>query len=476
MIPATIFAGHRVAVVGLGGSGLQTCKSLLQGGAAIEVWDDNEAARDRARAQGFDAINPEQADWSRYSALVLAPGIPLTHPEPHWSVKRAQAADVEVIGDVEIFMRERARHALTAPVIAITGTNGKSTTTALISHILAACGRDVQMGGNIGVPVLGLENLTSDRVYVIEVSSYQIDLTPSLAPSVGVLLNVSPDHLDRHGTIENYAGIKARLPRASDTAVVCIDDPFTSALGQSLLQQRSGPTVLATTAGRLVDGYYLDDHRIYRACDGAPEAVADLGRIATLRGRHNAQNAMAAFAALEAIGLSLREISDALSTFAGLSHRLELVARMGRLTFINDSKATNAEAAGVALASFGADIYWICGGRAKEGGLDGLQQYFPRIAKAYLIGETEADFACFLEGKLDYQRCGNLETAIKAATADANKSAAREPVILLAPACASFDQFPSFEVRGDAFRDGVAALAGARLVGQAVSKGKSDAD
>jgi UDP-N-acetylmuramoylalanine--D-glutamate ligase len=462
MIPATTFAGRRVAVFGLGRSGSATCRSLLAGGATVFAWDENERSRAAAEAEGLTLTDLHGIDWSTVDSLVLAPGVPLTHPAPHWTVNRAHEAGVEIIGDIEIFARERAVIAPDAPFIAITGTNGKSTTTALIAHAVKATGRDAQMGGNIGVAILSLDPIAADRFYVIEMSSYQIDLTPTLNPSVGILLNVSPDHIDRHGTFENYATIKARLPECAATAVVGVDDPTIAAIAQKLTAGHPG-TVLFSARSKLPNGYYLEGDRIYNARDGGRGVVADLDGLTTLRGRHNALNVMATLAALDAVGVPASEVAPALKTFPGLAHRLEEIGRRDNVVFINDSKATNAESAGVALASFERDIFWIIGGRAKAGGIAELAPYFPRIARAYLIGEAEDTFADQLEGHADFARCGTLEIAVAAAARDAARCSGAEPVVLLAPACASFDQYSSFEARGNHFRDIVAALSGIEL-------------
>lgn len=466
MIPASTFTGRRVAVFGLGRSGTATYQSLVAGGAEVLAWDESERSRDQAGSDGVALVDLEAADWSSIDCLVLAPGVPLTHPKPHWTVERARGAGIDVIGDIEVFARERAAIAPDAPFVAITGTNGKSTTTALIAHVLRAAGQDVQMGGNIGVPILSLEPPAADRFHVVEMSSYQIDLTPMLAPSVGVLLNVSPDHIDRHGTFENYAAIKARLPAQAKTAVVGVDDATVAGIAKDLVEASPNTTLIATRS-KLVDGYYFEDGRIYCAGDGARHIVADLDGLSTLRGLHSAQNVMAAYATLEALGVSTDTFAGALASFPGLAHRMEEIARRDDVVFVNDSKATNAESAAVALASFERDIFWICGGRAKEGGVASLGAYFPRIARAYLVGESEDAFAAQLEGRVEIARCGTLEIATAAAARDAAASNSEEAVVLLAPACASFDQYPSFEARGDHFRDIVKALPGVELRGGA---------
>ncbi len=445
MIPATTFAGKCVALFGLGGSGLATARALVAGGAKVVCWDDGSAAREKATAEGFDIADLAQADWQTFDSFVLSPGVPLTHPTPHWTVPLAKAAGVEIIGDIEVFCRERTANASDASFVAITGTNGKSTTTALIAHLLRELGADVQMGGNIGVPALALEPPATARVHVLELSTFQIDLTPSLAPSVGVLLNITPDHLDRHGSLENYAAIKERLVAKSVHAVIAVDDAFTQAIAQRRqVHQTTTSTHTLTSADITVDGT-----RLLRGS----EVVADLAGISTLRGMHNAQNAAVAVATLFALEprRDLRALQAALASFGGLPHRMEEVARQGRVFFVNDSKATNADATEKALGSFH-DIHWILGGRAKSEGIAPLAPLFPRIAKAYLIGESAAAFAVTLNGHVAHQDCGTLDIAVAHAASDAANSSAREPVVLLSPACASYDQFPNYEVRGDRFR------------------------
>jgi UDP-N-acetylmuramoylalanine--D-glutamate ligase len=461
MIPVTTFAGKRVAIFGLGRSGLIAAGALIRGGADVVVFDDNERSLADAQGAGLMTQNLRELDWSTIAALVLAPGVPLTHPTPHWSVELARKADVEIIGDIELFCRERAKSGGECPLVAITGTNGKSTTAALIAHLIEHAGRDVQLGGNIGVPVLGLEPLAPGRVYVLEISSYQIDLAPSLKPTVGILLNVSEDHLDRHGSMENYAAIKTLLPasvEAGGTAVIGVDDPYTRAAADRI--DRAGKTVVRVSVlAPLRDGYFADGNRILRASGGKAHAAAQLAGIASLRGAHNAQNAACAVAACVALGLDLPTIQKGLADFPGLAHRMQPVGRKGRVLFVNDSKATNADSTARALASFH-DIYWIAGGLPKTGGITSLMELFPRIAKAYLIGEAARDFAATLEGKVPCEINTVLSAAIDAAARDAAASGAKEPVVLLSPACASFDQYRNFEERGKAFVDLVLVIPG----------------
>lgn len=470
MIRATTFAGKTVAVFGLGGSGTVAVRSLLAGGAQVAAWDDSEAGRTAAANAGLPVVDLSTADWLQFSSLVLAPGVPLTHPEPHWTVAKAKSANVEIIGDVEIFARERAAHAPNAPFIAITGTNGKSTTTALTAHILSYAGYDVQMGGNIGVAVLQLEPPAARRFHVVEMSSFQIDLTPTLAPTVGVQLNVTPDHLDRHGTIENYARVKEHLITGATIAAVGVDDAYCV----DILKRRvaaGGAAIAFSAKHKLAPGYsMLGDEIVCANREGLAIKLGNLAGISTLRGCHNAQNALAAVAAvreaLTALGLPADvDWQGALSSFGGLAHRMEEIGRLGSILFINDSKATNADSTEKALLSFPRDCYWILGGKPKDGGIETLAPYFPGIAKAYLIGAATEEFATSLEGKVAYERCGTLDVAVAAALRDAQASTAAQPIVMLSPACASYDQFKNFEVRGDAFRALVAALPGIEMRG-----------
>ncbi len=459
MIPITALKDKTVALFGLGGSGIATAKAIVAGGARIIAWDDNPDSVARAQGAGIATGDLRQADWSQFSAFVLSPGVPLTHPKPHWSVDLARAAGVEIIGDVELFVRERNHIAPDCPFIAITGTNGKSTTTALIAHIIQASGRDMQLGGNIGTAILTLEPPAADRFYVVECSSYQIDLAPSLNPTAGILLNLTPDHLDRHGSMENYAAIKERLVAASDTVIIGVDDAYCEAIADRLY----GKGVRVTRISKekhLEKGYFADSAKLFWAQDGKIDEIASLEGIGSLRGAHNAQNALTAIVACLSVGLSIEEIKAGLKSFPGLAHRMEQVGRRGKVLFVNDSKATNAEATAPALSSFPQNIYWIAGGVPKAGGITSLAGFFPRIAKAYLIGEAAAQFAATLGDAVPFEISDTLAVAVEHAAREAGNDAAVEPVVLLSPACASFDQFQNFEKRGDAFRDAVLALPG----------------
>jgi UDP-N-acetylmuramoylalanine--D-glutamate ligase len=437
--PATAFAGKTVALFGLGGSGVAT------------------AGRARAAAYGLTIADLRTADWSRFSSLVLSPGVPFTHPEPHWTVGLAKAAGVGIIGDIEVFFRERARIAPASPVIAITGTNGKSTTTALIAHILKVAGRDVQMGGNIGTNILDLAPPSLDRVHVIEMSSFQIDLTPSLAPTVGIQINLTPDHLDRHGSMDSYAAIKERMVSSAGTAVCGVDDPWSKAMADR--RAATGLPLTRFSTGRLVSGVTARGGLVALVAGGEETDIASLSGVASLRGTHNAQNAAASAAAALALGVKPATIQAAIRSYSSLPHRMEQLGSVGRTAFINDSKATNADSTRGALAG-GEGIFWILGGKAKEGGIEELRPLFGAVAKAYLIGASSDMFAATLEGAVPYVRCGTLDKAVVAAAADAASSGFASPIVLLSPACASYDQYKSFEHRGQHFRELAGGLPG----------------
>jgi len=461
MIPVTSFAGKSVAVFGLGGSGLASARALTAGGAEVTGFDDNPESLARAQQAGIATADLRTLDWSTIAALVLAPGVPLTHPAPHWSVALARSAGVEVVGDIELYCRERRRLAPHSPFVAITGTNGKSTTTALIHHLLRSAGRSAELGGNIGTAVLTLQPPRPDHAHVIECSSYQIDLAPSLDPRVGVLINVSEDHLDRHGTLEHYAAVKERLVagvQRDGAAVIGIDDEWCRAAA-GRIERKGGNVIRVSVRQALRDGIAVENGTIFRGAGDDDWPLASLDGIGSLRGLHNAQNAACAAAVALFLGLDAAAIQTGLRSFPGLAHRMEQVGRKGAVLFVNDSKATNADSAAQALACF-SDIFWVAGGKPKTGGIVSLEKFFPRIRKAYLIGEAADEFARTLDGKVTYESLGTLDRAVAAAARDALSSGRKEPVVLLSPACASFDQYRNFEVRGDRFRELVLALPG----------------
>ena len=461
MIPVRGFEGKRVAVFGLGRTGLTAARALIAGGAKIAPWDESPAARQAAVAEKLPLVDLRTADWSQFDALMLSPGAPLTHPEPHWTVQMARAAGVEIVGDIELFARtvNAAPENKRPKVVVITGTNGKSTTTALLGHMLTAAGRDARIGGNIGYGVLGLDDMHGGAVYVLEVSSYQLDLTSSLKPDVAVLLNITPDHLDRHGGMDGYVAAKRRVllnQGKGDTAVIGVDDAWCQQICTEITAANRR-TIWPISAKRAMGrGVYALQGVLYDATGERVMEVADLVRARSLPGRHNWQNAAAAYAAARALGISAEDAAMGLATFPGLAHRMETVALVDGVRFVNDSKATNVDAARQAMSAY-PRFYWIAGGRPKDGGIEALSDLFPRIAKAYLVGEAAEAFGRTLDGKASYALAGTIDAAVAAAYADA-RAAGEDAIVLLSPACASFDQFPDFEVRGEAFRTAVQAL------------------
>ncbi|HWF78493.1 MAG TPA: UDP-N-acetylmuramoyl-L-alanine--D-glutamate ligase, partial [Caulobacteraceae bacterium] len=424
-------------------------------------WDEKDAARASATSEGFTLEDLTTADWSELAALVLSPGVPLTHPKPHWTVERARAADVPIMGDIELF----ARTVAAAPshkrpkIVAITGTNGKSTTTALIGHVCRQAGRDVRIGGNIGVGVLDLEDMHGGAVYVLELSSYQLDLTSSLKPDVAIILNISPDHLERHGDMDGYVAAKKRIllnQGKGDTAIVGVDDAWCQQIVTEITALNRRTIVPISARRSMGRGVYALQGVLYDAMGERVTEIVDLTRAVSLPGRHNWQNAAAAYAAARALGLSEQVAAQGLMTFPGLAHRMETVGAIGRVRFVNDSKATNADAARQALSSY-PKVYWIAGGQPKAGGIESLTDLFGAVAKAYLIGEAQDDFAATLGRRAPYARCGTMEKAVRAAFDDARASG-EDAIVLLSPACASFDQFADFEDRGEAFRAAVHQL------------------
>ena len=465
MIPVRSFANRDVGVFGLARSGLSAVAALGAGGARVHAWDDDETVRAEAQRQGAQIAPFTSWPWLRIRTVVLSPGVPLTHPKPHAIVTAAREAGAEIIGDVELFAREirpdRSKPGR-APVIAVTGTNGKSTTTALIGHVLNSCGFHAETGGNIGKPALDLAPPGGRTVYGIEISSYQIDLAPGFVPDLSVLTNITPDHLERHGSLANYAAVKARLldQTAQDGHIVVgVDDSHSAAIFTRLSANHGARAVPVSVGKVLGRGIFAVDGALFDAWSNGATKVMNLAQAARLPGAHNWQNAALAYAAVRPFVKDSRAIASAIASFPGLAHRMEDASRVGKVRFINDSKATNADAARRALACF-EDIFWIAGGRAKKGGIAALLEYAPRIRKAYLIGEAAEDFAGVLAGHVAFETCGTLESAVATAYADAVRASAISPVILLSPACASFDQFRDFEERGDRFRALAAELAG----------------
>ncbi len=460
MIDLFYLNGMPVAVLGLGKSGLATAKALMASGAEVWAWDDNEDVRAKARAEEIPLVDLASCNWQELTTLVISPGIPHSHPEPHPVARLAREHGCEIVGDIELLARAQRN----ARYLGITGTNGKSTTTALVGHILETAGRAVQIGGNLGPPVLALEALDMGGIYVLEMSSYQLELTLSITFDVAVLLNVSADHLDRHGGFDGYVAAKRQIfhrqtkPR---TAVVGVDDETTRSICRELQTADEQIVIPISGSERTHGGIYVSGGVLYDDTEGQEVPALDLRDIPSLPGVHNWQNAAAAFAACKAIQVDPPVIAACMRSFPGLAHRQELIALIDDVAYVNDSKATNADAAAKALACYEA-IYWIAGGQAKEGGLAGLEGFFPRIAHAFLIGEAQDAFAAALEGKVPVTRCGDLDTAVTKAHALVSTQGAADAVVLLSPACASFDQYPNFEQRGEAFRALVSALPGRR--------------
>ncbi|WP_270375197.1 UDP-N-acetylmuramoyl-L-alanine--D-glutamate ligase [Marinicauda sp. Alg238-R41] len=468
MIPVTAYKGRSVAVFGLGRTGIATAKALAAGGAKVVAWDDNEAARQAAQKAGLTLEDLNRRDWGDIAALVLSPGIPFHYPKPHRMVELAQAVGAPVIGDIELFAGEIA-NTEGVRVVGITGTNGKSTTTALIGHMLKTAGMDVRVGGNIGEAVLSLAPPRPGAIYVLELSSYQLDLVERLHCDVAVFLNLTPDHIDRHGTIENYLAAKRRIfatQADGDSAIIGVDDETTSRVFTQMRSANEDSVIPVSSRKVLSQGVYALGGTVYDALDGKPHAAADLRRALALPGRHNAQNAAAAYAAVRRLGLSQEDAAAGLENFAGLAHRQERVGQVGPVVFVNDSKATNADAAAQALGCY-ENIFWIAGGQAKEGGVKGLASYFDRLRKAYLIGQDADLIARQLKGKVETVACPSLHAATARAAKDAVESGLPDPVVLLSPACASFDQFRSYEHRGDTFRMAVTDLIAKARAGDA---------
>jgi UDP-N-acetylmuramoylalanine--D-glutamate ligase len=446
------YAGRQVGILGMAASGLAAARAVAAAGAEVVAYDDRPTALEAAPYR-----RGTLADVAGLALLMPSPGVPLTHPEPHPVVVAARAAGVPIRGDVDLFadlLGERR-------IVGVTGTNGKSTTTALIHHLLTHAGLDAALGGNIGRPVLELEPGPPERVFVLELSSFQLDLCDRLPCRVAVWLNLTPDHLDRHGDLAGYVAVKERIfagQGPDDVAVVGIDDAPSRELAYRLrgLGRRvvtvtldeAAPAEIEVAGGRLID-----------ATDGLPVEVLDLHALGNLRGRHNWQNVAAAYAAVRAIGLTPEQAAAGLPSFNGLPHRMEEVARAGRVLWVNDSKATNPDSAEKSLVSFD-NVFWIVGGKPKPGGFKSLRASLGKVRAGYLIGMAAAELEADLGDLVPTRRAGTLEAAVRAASRDARGLAEGEAVVLLAPACASYDQFANFEARGDAFRKLARAEAG----------------
>ncbi len=467
MIPVRGYGGHKVAVFGLSRSGLSAALALQAGGAVPVCWDDNEAARQQAETAGLPVADlNKDKPWEDVVSLIVSPGIPHLYPEAHAIVQKAWGLGVVVDNDIGLFFRSYAtaewdKFDVMPKVISITGSNGKSTTTALIAHILQEAGKPVQMGGNIGRGVLDLDPAQDGEIVVLELSSYQCELARALAPDMAVFMNLTPDHLDRHGGIGGYFAAKRRLfaEGGPDKAIIGVDEPEGRYLANQMRQDsETGDPVIAISSGRKLQGRgwsvfarkgFLAEWRKERQV-----ASIDLRNMQGLPGAHNHQNACAAYAVCRALAIAPKVVETGLQSYGGLAHRCQIVAQHDGVIYVNDSKATNADAAEKALLAF-KNIHWIVGGQAKEGGIASLAPLYSRVTKAYLVGTAADQFADQL-GDVAYEKSGTVEAAVKAAA----KNAKSGDVVLLAPACASFDQFESFEARGDAFVEAVRAVTG----------------
>lgn len=460
MIPVQGLTGAKVAVLGLGRSGLVAARALAAGGAVPLCWDDNPAPRDKAEAEGFTCVDLKKPGvFEDVSRLIVSPGIPHLYPAPNPVVVAALRAAVPVDNDIGLFFQSFANAEWdefdTAPrVIAVTGSNGKSTTSALIHHILEHVGRPCQLAGNIGRGVLDIEPAVDGEVVVLELSSYQTDLARSLTPDIAVFTNLSPDHLDRHHGMGGYFSAKRRLfaEGGPDRAVIGVDEIEGQFLAGQLSEGATDDRVIrVSVSGKLTGpGWNVTARKGFLAetRKGKQIASIDLRGVAGLPGAHNHQNACAAYAACRSLGLAPKVIEAAFHSFGGLPHRSQTIAEAGGVRYVNDSKATNVDSAAKALAAF-TNIRWICGGLEKEGGLDGLIEGQAHVRKAYVIGREAAAFAMQLQ--VEAEVCTTMDQAVARAMADAEQG----DVVLLAPAAASFDQYDSFERRGEAFIDAV---------------------
>jgi UDP-N-acetylmuramoylalanine--D-glutamate ligase len=464
MIPVKGFEGAVVAVLGLGRSGLSAARALRAGGARVLVWDDNPAAREAAEAEGFEPQALTRAEaFAEVACLVVSPGIPHLYPTPNPVVAAALEAGVPVDNDIGLFFRSLGEgwDSFDRPprVVAVTGSNGKSTTSALIHHILGACGRESQLAGNIGRGVLDIDPPGDGGVVVLELSSYQTELARALTPDVAVWTNLTPDHLDRHAGFGGYFAAKRRLfaEGGPDRAVVGVDEVEGRFLAGQLSEGRGDDRVIRVATAKLSGPGWMVFARkgfLSEWRKGRQVASIDLRAIAGLPGAHNHQNACAAYAACRALSLGPREIEAALHSFAGLPHRSQRIAERDGVSFVNDSKATNVDAALKALMAF-PRVRWVCGGLMKEGGLEALAPALDHVAKAYVIGREAEGFALGLPG-VEAEVCRTMDVAVARAAAEAQPG----EVVLLAPAAASFDQYDNFEKRGEDFIAQVAAVTG----------------
>lgn len=466
MIPVKGFEGRKVAVLGLGRSGLSAARALGAGGAQALAWDDSPEARAKAEAEGLTLADlTREGVWRDVAALIVSPGIPHLYPAPNRVIAGAMAAGVPVDNDIGLFFRslggaEWDRFDTVPRVVAVTGSNGKSTTSALIHHILTVAGRPSQLAGNIGRGVLDLDPPGDGGVVVLELSSYQTELARALTPDVAVFTNLSPDHLDRHGGMGGYFAAKRRLfaEGGPDRAVIGVDEAEGRFLAGQLAEAPEDDRVIRVSVKAKLDGFgwsvfarkgFLSEYRKGRQVD-----AIDLRGIRGLPGAHNHQNACAAYAAARALGLAPKMIAQAFESFEGLPHRSQVVGERDGVLFVNDSKATNVDSAAQALMAF-ERIRWIVGGQMKDGGLSPLRPHLGRVAKAYVIGRQARETALEI-AEIPHEVCETMAVAVAKAAAEAE----RGEVVLLAPAGASFDQYDNFEKRGEDFMAEVARALG----------------
>lgn len=466
MIPVRGYTGAQVAVLGLGRSGLAAARALQAGGAEVLLWDDGAEARARVEAEGFALTDLRRADaLGGVACLVVSPGIPHLYPEPNPVIAAAWEAGVPVDNDIGLFFRSFKTEAwerfdVEPRVVAVTGSNGKSTTSALIHHVLTTAGRVAQLAGNIGRGVLDIDPAEDGGVVVLELSSYQTDLARALTPDVAVFTNLTPDHLDRHGGMGGYFAAKRRLfaEGGPDRAVVGVDEAEGRYLANQLTVGPADDRVIRVSSGTKLGGpgwaVYARKGYLAETRKGRQVGSIDLRAIKGLPGAHNHQNACAAYAVCRSLGLAPRVIEQGFQSFAGLPHRSQLVAERGGVAFVNDSKATNVDSAAQALQAFGR-IRWIAGGLGKDGGIAALAEHLDAVRKAYLIGHSAREFALQM-GAVPHEICETMDRAVAQAAAEAEPG----DTVLLAPAAASFDQYPDFEKRGEAFVAAVQALDG----------------
>ena len=448
MIRINSFTNKSIAVFGLGKTGISSSRALLDGKANVLAWDDSVEARSRAKSKGLRLTDLYQVNWNDIDTLLLSPGIPDHFPIPHPLVERARNSGCEVICDIELLARE----ILDPKIIGITGTNGKSTTTALIGHIFGENNRKYQIGGNFGIPALDLETLDDSGTYILELSSYQLERVPSLLLDLSILMNISPDHLDRHNGMEGYINAKKNILmslKPDSKAIIGMDDGFCRGICLEYMVKKGGDNIIPVSIkNRVPGGIYVDGGRLFDDIGSNAKAVLYLRDLKTLRGAHNWQNIAFSYAAAKLSGISEQDTIEAISSFSGLEHRQNFVRKIGSVEFINDSKATNIDAASRALEA-NTEIFWIAGGRLKENNIDSLLPFLGKVLHVYLIGEAADALSKLLNNLVPTTICENMNDAVNSAYIAALEK--KSATILLSPACSSFDQYRNFEERGNTF-------------------------